>query len=117
MKNYEEEIEELTKRKSVLNEQLTVIMQKRHIQKHLVACEKEGHVWTLVGVSSSMFKVNSIDLLCTRCSALSALVLDVHDADKALFDTSVYGYPNYLLTWEEGTQDEMKELLDWRETA
>jgi len=105
MKNYEEEIERLTKRKTVLNEELNDIMEKRHIQKHLVVCEKEGHVWTLVGVKSGMFKVESIDILCTRCSANANVYVNL---------ASGLGLP---LVWENGTQEEMMELLDWKEIA
>ena len=92
MKNYEEDIERLTKQKTALNEELNDIMEKRHIQKHLVSCNKEGHVWTLVGVKSAMWEIGTVHLLCTRCSA------------ECITDGGMLG-------WKESNTEELIELL------
>lgn len=92
MKNYEDEIEELAKQKTALNQRLDEIMQKRVIHKNLSTCEKDGHVWTLVGVNSDMWEIGNVHLLCTRCGA------------ECIGEGGVLG-------WKEGNTDELMELL------
>lgn len=93
MKDYNEEIENLTTQRQELAEKLNEIMKARDVQKNLTVCDKEGHVWTLVGVKSTLFEVESISMLCTRCEG------QINEPNT------------YVIGWTENTPEELKTLM------
>ena len=100
MKNYQNEIEEITKEREQLAQRLEQVLKQKEIRDHLMACNKDGHVWALTGVQSTVDEVTDLSITCTRCmGSVEELVANAEDV-------------TLTIQWPDAERDEMLALLE-----
>lgn len=105
--NYEAEIEQLNEERKKAAERINELMKMRDVKNNLKACESEGHVWALTGVTSDMWEVQKISIACTRCHA--EFTIDMSHG-------TAYDYPalhaQRQLNWESHDTEMLKDLVE-----
>ena len=96
-KTYEQQIEELNEERQALAGKLNELMKMKDLQKNLMVCKDEGHVWTMYCEDSGMWEVETMELLCTRCDAI--------------YEISNIS-PTGVIRWVEHETEELKEMLE-----
>ena len=100
--NYEAEIEQLNEERKKAAERINELMKMRDVKNNLKACESEGHVWALTGVTSDMWEVQKISIACTRCHAEFTIDL------SQLFSK---GHYHLGLNWEKHDTEMLRDLV------
>ncbi len=96
-KTYEQQIEELNEERQALAGKLNELMKMKDLQKNLMVCKDEGHVWTMYSEDSGMWEVETMELLCTRCDAIYEI-------------SNIW--PTGVIRWVEHETEELKEMLE-----